>query len=194
MPTGSRNGATFVRELVAAARSLETRAKLPDAGAYPRAWTNMLGVPLLEGILAFGLVDVADAVLRLARPIVTIATEPAKDSLISVGDSKFGGRPDLPAGVDWPTCERGATRVPGADCPGGLERNTSRALAARGGLLSFFAYQSHESGYQPGVAPRSLRPASLPRLLPGAINLHRPAPPCISVKPDLQTRRSVSLS
>src|SRR5438552_91411 len=68
---------TFVRELVAAARSPGKHTKLPKAGSYPRAWTNMLGLPLLEGIIEFDLVDVKDSVLRLARPIVTIATKPA---------------------------------------------------------------------------------------------------------------------
>src|SRR3954463_14838116 len=60
----------FVRELVVAARQLKEKPKLPDTSALPRAWTNMLGVALFKGILEAHLADVADNVLRLARPIV----------------------------------------------------------------------------------------------------------------------------
>src|SRR5947209_3647534 len=85
--------AAFVRELVAAANHLKDKPKLPDKSALPRAWTNMLGAALLEGILKADLVDVAESVLRLARPIVTITTAKVKENLIPVGSSKFGGHP-----------------------------------------------------------------------------------------------------
>src|SRR5262245_40009048 len=51
---------TFVRELAVAARDLGA-AKLPDLDLHPHAWTNMLGYPLFEGIVEFGLLDVKDS-------------------------------------------------------------------------------------------------------------------------------------
>src|SRR5262245_45676144 len=66
--------AAFVREVARAAQGLG-EIPLPDASPHRRPWTTMLGFPLLEGILELDLVGVKDAVLRLARPIVTIATE-----------------------------------------------------------------------------------------------------------------------
>jgi uncharacterized protein (TIGR02996 family) len=142
---------TYVRELVAAARSLTEHTKLPQAGSYPRAWTNMLGVPLLEGMIEFGLVDVKDAVLRLARPIVTIATKPIKESLIAVGGSKFGGRPDLPTDVEWPACAEGPLGFLGQIALRDVKGTQVSRSLPDDGLLSFFAYQNIDTGYQPGV-------------------------------------------
>jgi uncharacterized protein (TIGR02996 family) len=141
----------FVRELVSAARSLSAETKLPKGGSYPRAWTNMLGVPLLKGIIEYDLVDVKDAILSLARPIVTITTKPTKDSLIGVGDSKFGGSPDLPSSTDWPRCERGPLGFLGQIALPDLKRAQVARQLPTDGLLSFFAYQNYISGYQPGV-------------------------------------------
>src|SRR5262249_55714877 len=97
--------AAFVRKFVAAS-SLK-KGKLPDPSPYPLAWTNMLGVPLLQGILETDLVSAKDLVLRLARPMLTIATQPTKKSAMGVGSTRFGGLPDLPKGVDWPKCGEG---------------------------------------------------------------------------------------
>jgi len=97
--------AAFVREFVAASRKLKRGLQLPDATPYPRSWTNILGVPLLEGILEADLVKAKDVVLRLARPMVTIATEPAEENTIQLGGSKLGGYPDLPKDWQWPMAQ-----------------------------------------------------------------------------------------
>jgi uncharacterized protein (TIGR02996 family) len=143
---------SFLRELVAATRPLKKGTMLPVSGSLPQAWANMVGVPLLKGILEFDLVELKDTILRLARPIVTIATRPAKDVLVRVGGSKFGGRPDLPRSVDWPTCEKGPLGFLGQIALRDLEPTQVVRFLPKDGLLSFFAYQSYETGYQPGVA------------------------------------------
>jgi uncharacterized protein (TIGR02996 family) len=142
---------TFVRELVAATRSLGKRTGLPEYKDYPPAWANMLGVPLLEGIVEFDLLAVKDVVLHLARPIVTIATEPIKESRLGVGGSKFGGHPDLPSSVDWPACEMGPLGFLGQIALQDLKHTQVAHALPKDGLLSFFAYQSYETGHQPGV-------------------------------------------
>jgi uncharacterized protein (TIGR02996 family) len=167
---------TFVRELVAAARRLKKPTKLPDPGPYPRSWTNMLGVPLLEGILQSDLADVKDTVLRLARPIVTIATETVKEGQIGVGGTKFGGHPDLPSGVEWPRCAEGPLGFLGQIAlPDVKNKQAARALPGDG-LLSFFAFQNFETGYQPGVIGA---PEGDTRVLytPAAATLKRRKPP-----------------
>jgi uncharacterized protein (TIGR02996 family) len=141
----------FVRKLVTATRSLRKGTKLPDSRALPQAWTNMLGVPLLEGIVELDLVALKDAVLRLARPIVTITTEPVKEDLLEVSGSKFGGHPDLPRDTPWPTCDQGPLGFLGQIAIRDVKNTQVARSLPEDGLLSFFAYQSFKTGYQPGV-------------------------------------------
>lgn len=143
--------AEFVRDFVAATRSLKTTTKLPDSSAFPRAWTNMLGVSLIQGIITENLTKVKESVLRVARPIVAIKTEPVEESLLAVGGSKFGGHPDLPSGVDWPRCKEGPLGFLGQIAVADLRNFQVAQSLPQDGLLSFFAYQSFETGYQPGV-------------------------------------------
>lgn len=140
----------YIRQLVAAAAG-STKAKFPDSRPFARAWTNMLGTPLLKGIVEHGLTEVRDAVLRVARPILTIETEPVKESLIGTGGSKFGGHPDLPGGVAWPTCAYGPLGFLGQIALGDMHDTQVGRELPQDGLLSFFAYQNFETGHQPGV-------------------------------------------
>jgi uncharacterized protein (TIGR02996 family) len=141
--------AKFVRKFAAAVRSLGPTTRLPAARSFRRAWTNMLGVPLVEGLVEFGLVDVKDLVFGLARPIVTIAAKRVREDRNGTGSSKFGGHPDLPAGVPWPACEKGPLGFLGQIALRDLENSQVARELPPDGLLSFFAYQ--EDGYQPGV-------------------------------------------
>lgn len=49
-----------------------------------------------------GLGRVADALAEAARPCVHVKTRGCDEDEIEVGASKMGGRPDLPAGFEWP--------------------------------------------------------------------------------------------
>lgn len=42
----------------------------------------------------------ADILAGLSRPAARLAADAASD--VALGASKIGGRPDLPAGVEWP--------------------------------------------------------------------------------------------
>jgi uncharacterized protein (TIGR02996 family) len=136
----------FVREFVAAAHALNGR--FPDSSPYPRAWTNMLGVPLVQGLVEYDLAKVKDSVLKVARPMVTITTKRVEDKLIRIGDSKFGGLPDLPADVAWPVCEEGRLAFLGQMALADLASTQAGRHVPRNGVLSFFAYD--HDGYQPG--------------------------------------------
>ena len=57
------------------------------------------------GLAAVGLEAYAEAIVALARPSVRLEAELAYESSIPVGASKLGGRPDLPAAIDWPEYE-----------------------------------------------------------------------------------------
>jgi uncharacterized protein (TIGR02996 family) len=141
--------AGYVRDL-AAARSLSKKTHLPAADAFPRAWSNMLGAPLLAGILESDLVDVQDAVLKVARPVIAFATE--KDpSALPPGSSRLGGQPDLPADAEWPVCSAGPLGFLGQIALRDLRWTQAAHTLPTDGLLSIFAFQDFETGYQPGM-------------------------------------------
>lgn len=156
--------AKFAREFVSVGSSLHTNSHLPDYSNAPHAWSNMLGLPLFDGIIKYGLVDVKDHVLQLARPILAIKTAICDENTIPIGASKLGGRPDLPEDVEWPVCaESMRDEYPaGVDAKlGFLGQIALKDLALTqvghwfpkdDGLLSIFVYQS--DGYQPGAAAR----------------------------------------
>ncbi len=53
-------------------------------------------------IKQFGFGDVEDYLLQHSRPSIRVETTPVSDeSELSLGQSKIGGRPDLPGGIDW---------------------------------------------------------------------------------------------
>jgi hypothetical protein len=53
---------------------------------------------------AAGFGDIADRVARAARPTVTIHRELLRRMPRTLGTSRLGGLPDLPAGEPWPRC------------------------------------------------------------------------------------------
>lgn len=50
-----------------------------------------------------GLARVAEQVLALARPAITLGLERTEETAIGVGDTKVGGVPDLPPAMEWPS-------------------------------------------------------------------------------------------
>lgn len=142
--------ASFVRELLKAQRFLGT-TNLPDSTSFPKAWTCILGVPLLQGIVDAGLTEVKDAILALARPMLSITTETVSEDLVPLGGSKFGGHPDLPPNAPWPRCERGPLGFLGQISLAELKQTQVAHVLPPTGLLSVFAYQNSETRFQPGA-------------------------------------------
>lgn len=144
--------ASFVRELLSAQKSLSSSTRLPDSTSFPKAWTNILGVPLFQAIIDTELTDLKDVVMSLARPMLAITTEPISEDMIPIGGSKFGGHPDLAPDATWPRCERGPLGFLGQISLSELQETQVAHILPANGLLSVFAYQNAETGYQPGVA------------------------------------------
>lgn len=79
-----------------------------------------------------GLAEHVPAVRTTARPTALFGRELVDDEPLPIGTHKFGGHPDLPAGMPWP--ERPA--LPDADAKGAkLLREARRWLAARTGMF-----------------------------------------------------------
>jgi Domain of unknown function (DUF1963) len=93
----------------------------------------------------------ADKVASLVRPCVTAQSQRCDDGTIPVGGSKFGGRPDVPRGFEWPMAGDNpcwfVAQVQLAD----LRPFDTGFRLPRTGLLSFFY---HDDG---GTAGRKSR-------------------------------------
>ncbi|MCS6852100.1 MAG: DUF1963 domain-containing protein [Gemmataceae bacterium] len=168
--------ASFVRELATLTGSLSRHSKPLDSEHFPKAWTNMLGLPLFESIVRFNLGEVKDVILRLARPIVTIETEQVRENAIPIGVSKFGGHPDLPDDADWPRCDYGPLGFLDQIAVQDLKNAQVSHCLPKVGLLSFFAYQDFEMGYQPGIVD-SIPDDTQVLYTPASANLKRRKPP-----------------
>lgn len=130
----------FVFQLAEFVRSISTSPELPKSDEFERCWTNMLGVPLFEAILAEDLVSFVSPICRLARPTLVIDTAQVPPNSIAVGGSKFGGLPDLPADVDWPQWTHGRMGFVGQlNLEDVAFAQASRAWP-KAGVLSFFSY------------------------------------------------------
>lgn len=144
--------ADFVRALTTA---IEAGEAPPEVGEHPPVWAAMLGHGLAAGLASRELAMWAD-LWPLARPMVTLATERVDDDALAVGQSKFGGEPDLPPDVVWPTwTEKPETPlgfVGQLACADLVGTQAARALGLpASGLLSFYCYQDWVEGHQPGM-------------------------------------------
>jgi uncharacterized protein (TIGR02996 family) len=135
----------YLRQYVAAVKAGREPPRPPDG--FSAGWLEIVGVTLTERLRELGVVDYRTAVLSAARPAVAVfATpdaEPDPDSRFALGASKFGGRPDLPRGTEWPRCEVAPLEFLGQLDLAEVSRTVAgRALPATG-LLSFFMYHDH---------------------------------------------------
>jgi len=75
-----------------------------------------------------GLSRVSDNLARIARNSIRIRTRVVNEESILIGASKFGGRPDLPPELEWPT-----NVVDLSEMPPGLSDDVNSSLLGTGG-------------------------------------------------------------
>lgn len=142
--------AAFLRAFVAA---VESGGKLPAARGQSEPWLQMIGYRLEARIRKLKLLPHRSAVLALARPAVAIRTRLASEAKLRVGTTKFGGRPDLEAGADWPACDEGPLEFLAQFDLAEVRRTIAGRALPPDGLLSFFMYHHYnndEFGDEPG--------------------------------------------
>jgi len=148
--SGDVDRAKFVRELSSAIESLGPNTQLP-AIEGDVAWTNMLGLPLLQGVIKQQ-AGRCQEILTLARPSVTITTKrlrSGKDKT-EIGSSKFLGEPDLPSDVPWPRCEYGPLAFLAQIDMSEISTSQVCRYLPSFGILSFFGFSDAEEGIEPG--------------------------------------------
>ena len=98
---------------------------------------------LRAGLSKAGLGPISPHLERLSKNCVRMRSTPRPDKAISVGDSKLGGRPDLPPGLAWPEWKTGyltfVAQVNLAELP-------ASDLLPNVGVLSFF-YDREQSAW-----------------------------------------------
>jgi len=130
----------FLRRFV---HAVQGGQELPGGDSIDSAWQELAGLSLLRRLREGGLTADRDAVMALALPTLTFQAEPAAEEDIAVGVTKFGGRPDLPAGTLWPRCDRGPLEfLVQLDMAEFQDTCVGRSLPP-GGLLSFFMYHNY---------------------------------------------------
>ena len=101
-------------------------------------------------LLDHGLARVADQLAGLALPCIGLESKATKDDEIPLGASKFGGQPDLPEDVSWPSWnDQPLAFLCQINLASASKLDTDKLLPATG-LLSFF-YVADQStwGFDP---------------------------------------------
>lgn len=105
---------------------------------------------LSDEIDAAGLVEWREAILRSARPSIELEAKRATPMPVSVGRSKLGGDPDLPASVAWPTYDGGnlyfMAQVKLSELPSVA---ATQGLPPSGMLYFFYDMESQPWGFDP---------------------------------------------
>jgi len=97
-----------------------------------------------------GMAHHAPGLCQLIAPSARMDSAPADESEIALGDSKLGGRPDLPPGFEWPLYQGAPQSFIAQIDLGSLPTLGSAFAMPTSGLLSFF-YDSRQSvwGFDP---------------------------------------------
>jgi uncharacterized protein (TIGR02996 family) len=155
---GDLRGA-FLRQFVSA---VQTGKQLPGGKGISPAWQEMVGLTLLRRLCDGGLAESRARIVELAQPALAMNTKVRPESRIAVGATKFGGKPDLLPGSEWPRCDRGPLEfLAQLDLAEFHQTLAGRALPPKG-LLSFFMYHNFpEDDYGDGREEPPVRTGGL---------------------------------
>ena len=136
--------------------SVQKAISNPSLEPLPRpsgrdVWCNAIGSNLVDGMRKFELTEYADTIVNWVRPVVGIQTQPIDEDSIPIGGSKFGGHPDLPKELPWPTVSDGPLGFLGQINFNEIQNSLASEYFGlpEQGLLLLFAFQ--DDGIQPGT-------------------------------------------
>ena len=113
-------------------------------------WMDTCGVTLLQKLREGKLDSLAPVICSVARPALKLTTMPVEGEM-SVGATKFGGKPDLDHGTDWPEFEGKLHTFIGQFRLEDLQETQAGRLLPRSGLLSFFVFDDPIETGQPAA-------------------------------------------
>jgi uncharacterized protein (TIGR02996 family) len=181
---GDAARAKFLRQFVAASRTMTMEPEFPKPKAkYGEEWLELIGFRLLHGLAMEGRAGFKRAYLKYARPALRMVKKPAKDTKLTLGASKVGGKPDLPKDFAWPKGKE--CKAIYNDPTTGVEQlagflaqvnfaEIAHTQAAKDlpkkGLLSFFCFQDIENDNPDVIGAKAV-------FFPDATALVRTKPP-----------------
>lgn len=127
-----------------------------------------------ERLIAAGLGDYAEALVRLTRPSIRLRAELSDEANIGIGETKLGGHPDLPLGFEWPSYGGAPQSFIAQVNLAETGAHDLDAVLPQTGLLSFF-YDSAQSVW--GFDPKQ-DGAWAVHYTPDTAQLVRREPPC----------------
>jgi uncharacterized protein (TIGR02996 family) len=131
----------LLREFVTAYRA---GTKLPKVKSAPKPWRDLVAITLMGELRGSPLFAKGDRLLALARPAIVHDPTNAPEASLPVGTSKFGGRPDLPVGVEWPEYEGVALTFLGQYNLADLQVSPVARELPASGVLSLFCLRDEE--------------------------------------------------
>ena len=150
-------------------------------------------VEVRKTLTAAGFGSVADRVAEASRPMVTVGRSRLEREPSALGTSRFGGRPDLPAGTAWPRCkgkdQSFLAQIRVRDLPA-----AAGELRRAGGTLLFFTHVEFEPGERDfglwagdcTTVVHARAGAKLERApFPGAVLELKPSTPRFTARPDV---------
>ncbi len=107
----------------------------------------------MSALAQAGLQKVAQNASLLLRPSIRVSTRTVDEPALPLGASKFGGAPDLPSGVTWPTGKGASLSFVAQIRLEDVHSFAAASLLPPAGLLSFF-YDAQQSTYGADPADR----------------------------------------
>lgn len=145
--------ARFLEQTAHAFFERKDHAALPSAGNLAGDWVAMTGSPMVQKLLDPDIDELPAKMLRLMRPMVRLKPVRCSDEDITLGASKFGGKPHLAPDTQWPQCEHGflsfVAQINFADLTPFVISHTYPL--PKSGLLVIFAMNDLNEGVQPGM-------------------------------------------
>jgi uncharacterized protein (TIGR02996 family) len=179
---GDNDRAAFLRQFVAAAKSMKADDFPKPKKKYGEEWLELIGFRLIEAAAREDFPELKKSMLKLARPALRMVKKPAKDAKLAVGASKIGGSPDLPNGYAWPKGKECKAiyndDTTGVEQLAGFLAQVNLAEVAhtqatrdlpKAGMLSFFSFQDGENDNPDVIGAKAVYfpdPAALIRTKP----------------------------
>lgn len=125
-------------------QSVRSNSEVPDPDGLPANWLAVTGVALEAKLRVAGLTARRSEYHAAALPMVALSVTRCDEGDIPPGGTKFGGRPHLPAGAEWPRADDGSplSFVAQFDLSEVAQTVAGRQLPPDG-LLSFFLYNDY---------------------------------------------------
>ncbi|WP_145271309.1 DUF1963 domain-containing protein [Planctomycetes bacterium SV_7m_r] len=123
---------------------------LPSDETIDMVWQKTCGITFLQKLREQKLDSVAPSIIAMARPALIIEPELA-DGEMPIGTSKYGGKPDVLDGFEWPSYEEKLHTFLGQIRLEEMKGTVAAQSLPDKGMLYFFVFDDPEETGQPAA-------------------------------------------